>query len=139
MPYFGAFFSCKNYRSMIYCFGMKKIPSYKNLTKQRNNLLAKLSSTSFILRGSLRKHGNICGNPICRCKHPKNPKPHGPYDYLSHRYDNKTQTIFLNKKKLVYATEGLKEYKKLMKIIYRLSEINFRILRYHYHNLPEKK
>jgi len=114
---------------------MKKIPSYNNLIKQRDSLLKKITSTSFVLRGSLRRHGNICGNPKCRCKHPKHPKLHGPYDYLSHRYDNKTQTIFLNEKKLDYATLGLKEYKKLIKNIYRLSEINFRILRYHYHKL----
>ncbi len=45
--------------------------------------------------------------------------------------------IFLNKKKLPYATKGVKEYNEAMDIIYRISEINFKILRYHYTELKD--
>ena len=118
---------------------IKKAQTYNVLLKERQKLIKKLADVSFVLRGTLRRHGNICGNPKCRCKHPTNPKLHGPYDYLSHRYKDKTQTIYLNKKKLMYSKEGIGNYKKMLKVIYRLSEINFRILRYHYDKLEEKK
>jgi len=107
--------------------------------KERNKLLKGLNSNAFILRASLRRHGNICGRPDCSCKHPTYPKLHGPYNYLSHRYRDKTQTVFLNKKKFIYAKEGIHSYRKLLNMIYRLSEVNFRILRYHYNKLKEKK
>lgn len=111
---------------------MKTKPSKNLLLKERSLLLFKLSKFSFVLRGSLRCHGNICGNPTCRCKDKENPKPHGPYNYLSHRYQDKTQTIFLNDSKLKLAKKGIQEYKKMLKTFYRLSEINFRLLRYYH-------
>jgi len=101
--------------------------------------MKKLTDDTFVLRGSLRRHGNKCGQPGCICKHPTNPKLHGPYDYLSHRHGKKTQSIFLNRKKLDYSKQGIKAYDKLLKKLYRLSEINFRILRYHYDKLEDKK
>lgn len=112
-----------------------KPAAYNSLIKERDNLIKELSAHVFILRGSLRRHGNICGRPNCKCKHPKYPSLHGPYNYLSHRYKDKTQTIFLNDKKFTLAKEAIANYKRLVAIIYRLSEINFRILRYHYDKL----
>lgn len=117
---------------------MNKKPSYNKLLKERERLLKKLADCPPVLRGSLRKHGNKCGNPGCRCKDPKNPVLHGPYHYLSHRYESKTQTIFLSKAKLEQARQWTANYKRLIKVLYRLSEINFRILRWHYDKLdPE--
>jgi hypothetical protein len=43
--------------------------------------------------------------------------------------------IFLNKKKLPRAAKGVKEYNELIDLIYRISEINFKILRYHHARL----
>ena len=114
-------------------------PSYAKLLKERERLLNKLASWPPVLRGSLRKHGNRCGNANCRCHDPKNPVLHGPYHYLSHRYRDKTQTIFLNKVKLTHAREWIANYKELIEFVYKLSEINFRLLRYHYDKLEMKK
>jgi hypothetical protein len=44
--------------------------------------------------------------------------------------------IFLNKTKLPCAVKGVKEYNELIGLIYRVSVINFEILRYHYARLP---
>ena len=114
---------------------MKEKPSYTQLLKERERLLRSLASWPPVLRGSIRKHGNRCGRPNCRCKDPKNPVLHGPYHYLSHRYGDKTQSVFLNEVKLHYAREWIANYKRLIKTVYRLSEINFRLLRYHYDKL----
>lgn len=98
-------------------------------------MLVKLGEFPPVLRASLRKHGNKCGNPKCRCHDPKDPKLHGPYHYLSHRYEDKTQTIFLNKTKLKHAMLWMADYKRMIKTVYRLSEVNFRLLRYHHDKL----
>jgi len=117
---------------------MNTKPSYIQLVTERDLLLKKLGSWPPVLRGTIRKHGNRCGNPKCRCKDPKNPVLHGPYHYLSHRYENKTQTVFLNEIKLRHARQWIANYKRLIQTIYRLSEINFRLLRYHYDQLDGK-
>ena len=114
---------------------MNDRPSYSRLVKERERLLVKLGEFPPVLRASLRKHGNKCGNPKCRCHDPKDPKLHGPYHYLSHRYEDKTQTIFLNKTKLKHAMLWMADYKRMIKTVYRLSEVNFRLLRYHHDKL----
>lgn len=113
--------------------------SYKVLLRERKGILRRLAAWPPVLRGSLRRHGSRCGNPDCRCHDKKAPKLHGPYQYLSHRYENSTQTILLTKSKLPHAVAWAANYKRLIKLIYRLSEVNFRLLRYHYDKLEPKK
>lgn len=107
----------------------------KQLQEERDRLTKSLGKLRRILRGSVMRHGNICGKAVCICKRKKNPIPHGPYSYLSHRSRKGVNTVFLNKKKLPIAEKGIREYDKAIDIIYRIAEINFRILRYHYDKL----
>lgn len=106
--------------------------SLNRLVKERKSLNAKLAGYKYILRGTIIKRGNICGKPGCRCKRGM---LHGPYYYLAHRSKRGANMIFLNKQKLPYATRGIGEYRRLIELIYRISEINFKILRYHYKKL----
>lgn len=114
---------------------MNRRPSYSRLLKERERILQKLAEWPPVLRGSLRRHRSRCGNPNCACHHPKHPKLHGPYHYLSHRYENRTQTILLTDSKRGHAIAWMANYKRLIKLVYRLSEVNFRLLRYHYDKL----
>lgn len=107
----------------------------KELFKERDQLAKSLGGLNHILRGSIVKHGNICGKTACICKRKNNPLLHGPYNYLSHRSRKGINTIFLNKKKLMLAEEGIRQYDEAIELIYRLAEINFCILRYHYNKL----
>lgn len=109
----------------------------KRLIKERDALVSKLGSYKHILRGTIIKRGNICGKAVCRCKRENNPILHGPYHYLSHRSPKSTNMIFLNKKKLFFAGRGVREYNEIIELIYRISEINFNILRYHYARLTD--
>jgi hypothetical protein len=118
---------------------MKKRPSYRALLREREEILKRLAQWPPVLRGSLRRHGNKCGNPSCACHDPEHPKLHGPYFYLSHRYGKKTQTVFLNETKLGYAKQWIKDYKRLIRLVYRLSEVNFRLLRYYYDKLEDEE
>ena len=117
---------------------MNAKPSFSRLLRERERILKKLAKWPPVLRGSLRRHRSRCGNPDCRCRDEKDPKLHGPYQYLSHRYENRTQTILLTKKKLPHAVAWMANYKGLIKLIYRLSEVNFRLLRYYYDKLESK-
>ena len=120
---------------------MKTIASIplRQLLKERDALVKSLSGLKHILRGSIVKQGNICGKPICICKHRKNPVLHGPYNYLSHRSTQGINTIFLTEKKLRYAKLGIGEYDKAIELIYEIAEINFKILRYHHGVLPDER
>ena len=109
--------------------------NYHDLLQARSMLLKKLGSWPPVLRGSLREHANRCGNLHCRCRRSKNPVLHGPYQYLSHRYGNKTQTLLLTQSKLPHAKAWVANYKGLIKTIYELCEVNFRLLRYHHDKL----
>lgn len=109
----------------------------RNLINERAKLVKKLASYKYLLRGTIVKRGNICGTPNCRCKRKNNPILHGPYDYLSHRSRSRINMIFLNKCKLSYAKRGIIEYAELIDTAYRISEINFKILRYHHAKLKE--
>lgn len=107
----------------------------KELTKERDQLVKSLAGLKRILRGSIMKHGNICGKRVCICKRKKNPVLHGPYSYLSHRSRSGINTVFLNKTKLPLAQRGIREYDEAIDLIYRIAEINYRLLRYHYDEL----
>lgn len=107
----------------------------KRLLKERDALAGKLNDYKHILRGTIVKRGNICGKAVCICKRKNKPVLHGPYNYLSHRSRKSINMIFLNKKKLPYAAKGVKEYNEVIDMLYRISEINFEILRYHYERL----
>ena len=109
---------------------------YDGLLRERRRLLAQLAAWPPVLRGSLREHFGRCGNPNCRCRAKKHPVLHGPYQYLSHRYQNRTQTILLTKTKLPYARAWVANYKRLIQTVYDLCEVNFRLLRYHHDKLP---
>lgn len=110
----------------------------RQLLKERDSLVKSLSGLKHILRGSIIKQGNICGKPVCICKRRKNPVLHGPYNYLSHRSRKTINTIFLTERKLFWAKKGVQEYEKAIEFIYRIAEINFRILRYHHAGLSDE-
>ncbi len=111
------------------------IPQLNQLIKKRDSLLGRLNNRKCILRGTIIERGNICGKPGCKCKREHNPILHGPYKYLSHRSTGQTNMIFLTRKKLPHAVKGIEGYQDLIKLIYQISEINFKILRFHHKKL----
>ncbi len=110
----------------------------ERLIKERDRLNGRLYDYKYMLRGTIVERGNICGKPGCRCKREENPVLHGPYKYLAHRSPSGANMIFLNKAKLPYASQGVQQYRELIRLIYRISQINFEILRYHYEKLPKR-
>src|SRR3989338_10105991 len=104
----------------------ESIPKLNQLTKKRDSLIGRLNNYKHILRGTIIQRGNICGKSGCKCKRENNPILHGPYKYLSHRSTGITNMIFLTRKKLFYAVKGIEQYQTLIKLLYQISEINFK-------------
>lgn len=110
----------------------------KKLIKERDALADKLGDLKHILRGTIVRQGNICGKAVCICKRKTNPVLHGPYNYLSHRSRKMINMVFLTERKLALAKKGVREYNEAIELIYRLAEINFRMLRYYYDRVIEE-
>jgi hypothetical protein len=71
-----------------------------------------LSRLGPVLPGSLSTQWNVCGNPGCRCKDPKNPRKHGPYYQLSFTVDGKSSSLFVKKPDLKALRECIKRHKR---------------------------
>lgn len=119
-------------------YNISDMEKIERLIRERERLSGRLCDYKYILRATIIKRGNICGKAGCRCKREENPILHGPYKYLAHRSPSGANMIFLNKTKQPYAEQGVKQYRELIELIYRISRINFEILRYHYEKLPKR-
>lgn len=98
----------------------------EQLEKERQELIKGLPRWKDILRGSVLTYFLPCGKQGCRCKSDKD-NLHGPYYYLSVSEGGKTRMYLLGRKRkeAVYAVA---RYNDMMKKIYRICEINLRLL-----------
>lgn len=64
------------------------------------------------LPGSISQQFNVCGNPSCRCKDPKNPKRHGPYYQLSFTVNGRSSTRFIKPAELPEARRRIRRFKR---------------------------
>jgi hypothetical protein len=96
------------------------------LVKEREELIKGLPMWKDILRGSVLTYFLPCGKKGCRCKREKD-RLHGPYYYISVSKKGKTRMYLLGRKRkeAVYAVA---RYNDMMKKIYRICEINLRLL-----------
>lgn len=61
--------------------------------------------------GSLSKQFNVCGVKNCKCKDPKNPQKHGPYNQLSYVRRGKSTTRFIRNHQLAHVKAQVAQYK----------------------------
>lgn len=117
----------------------KRIMTYDRLLRERYRYVAEIQELleKSVIRASIRIQGNRCGTKGCRCKRKHNPILHGPYPYLSYRGRSKNHSILLTRKKDIYATNAIDNYKKLMDTVIKLSDADFTILRHYSHKLRE--
>jgi hypothetical protein len=77
---------------------------------------AELASLGPIHPGSLSQQYNVCGNPQCRCKDPKQPRKHGPYYQLSYAWRGKSTTRFVRPSQVAEVRATLVAYKRLREL-----------------------
>ena len=75
-----------------------------------------LSQLGDMRPGSLSEQYNVCGNPNCRCKDPKNPQKHGPYYQLSYTHQGKSTTEFVKKPDHAEVKRQIANYQKFKKL-----------------------
>jgi len=67
--------------------------------------------------GSLSEQFNVCGNPSCRCKDPKDPQRHGPYYQLSYTWRGKSSTRFVRQEGVTKMREKIANYKHMQELV----------------------
>ncbi len=93
---------------------MKTTRYYENKIKIVKKKLLKIGDMH---PGSLTKQFNVCGNPGCKCKDPKNPKKHGPYYQLSFVSKGKSTSRFIAPEIVPEIKKQLANYKKFKKLV----------------------
>lgn len=96
------------------------------LTKQQKKIIKQMPDLKKILRTTVSKYYLTCGYKKCRCH--SGEKKHGPFVYLSFTDKGKTKMYFTPKDIEKYVKEGVKNYNRLWKDIYKLCKINREIL-----------
>jgi hypothetical protein len=105
---------------------MAKWGNREELEKERQELIKGLPRWKDILRGSVLTYFLPCGKKGCRCKSDKD-SLHGPYYYISVSEGGKTRMYLLGRKRKE-AAYAVARYNDMMKRIYRICEINLRLL-----------
>ena len=67
--------------------------------------------------GSLSEQFNVCGNPGCRCKDPKDPQRHGPYYQLSYTWRGKSSTRFVRQEGAAKMQQKVADHKRFRELI----------------------
>lgn len=79
--------------------------------------------------GSLSAQYNVCGNPRCRCKDPKQPKKHGPYSQVSYTHKGKSTTEFVKKEMVAEVTQQIENYRAFKVLTEEWVDLSVRIAR----------
>ena len=98
----------------------------EDLIKERGELIKGIPGWADILRGSVLTYFLPCGKQGCRCKKDKD-SLHGPYYYISVSQKGKTKMYLLGRKRKE-ALYAVARYNEMMKSLYRICEINLRLL-----------
>jgi hypothetical protein len=104
----------------------KQIAKLKGRIKRIKKSLAQIGE---MRPGSLSRQYNVCGNPTCRCKHPKNPQRHGPYCQISYTHNGKSKSEFVKKEMVGEVKKQLKNYHTFRRLTREWVELSLEIVR----------
>jgi len=76
--------------------------------------------------GSVSRQYQVCGNPACRCMHPKRPQRHGPYYKLAYVHRGKPVCRFVRADCVQAVKERLTAYKRFRSLIDKWIELSIR-------------
>jgi len=112
---------------MLYSIAvMNTNTSLKRLEGEIEAIKQKLLALGPMHPGSVSRQYQVCGNPACRCMHPKKPQKHGPYHKLAYVHRGKPVCRFVR----AACVEGMKErlavYKKFRSLTDKWIELSIR-------------
>jgi hypothetical protein len=76
--------------------------------------------------GSASRQYQVCGNPACRCMHPKHPQRHGPYYKLAYVHHGKPVCRFVRADCVAAVKDRLSAYKRFRALIDKWIELSIR-------------
>ena len=74
--------------------------------------------------GSVSRQYQVCGNPACKCMHPKKPQKHGPYHKLSYVYRGKPVCRFIRAACVDAMNERMAIYKEFRSLMDQWIELS---------------
>lgn len=89
----------------------------KQIQHQIDAIKKQLADMGPMHPGSLSEQFNVCGNPTCRCKDPKDPQRHGPYYQLSYTWRGKSSTRFVRQEGVAKMRDKIANYKRMQELI----------------------
>lgn len=102
--------------------------SLQQLEQRHRVLLAELAAIGLVLRGSIARRLNRCGNPTCRCKADP-PMLHGPYYKWTRKVAGKTVNATLSPEQAARCKEWTRNMQKLDRVVTQLQDIGLRAAR----------
>jgi len=98
----------------------------RSLLRERQKLLSDLSRLSLIIHGSYFERYSTCSRPGCACHEGKR---HGPRAYVAGRASGKPRQHYVRKDQVSAVREGIEQYRLMLEIADRISEINLELAR----------
>lgn len=98
---------------MLYIIAvMNTNKSLDRLAREIDRIKQQLLALGPMHPGSVSHQYQVCGNPACRCMHPKRPRRHGPYCKLAYVHRGKPVCRFVRADCVQALKERLAFYKK---------------------------
>lgn len=102
---------------------MNIVKEIDRLKRERSNVFEKMSDHSDCIRGTVTEIYKMCNNKNCEC-HSTDRKKHGLAYYLSSSHRGKTRMIYLPSRMIKEVKKQTEDYKGMLNLIERISEIN---------------
>lgn len=99
----------------------------EKLKAEIEDIRQKLTEIGPMHPGSISKQHQVCGNPGCKCMHPKHPQRHGPYPKLSFTHRGRRICRFVRAESVDQLQPRLKAYKKFRKLTDRWIALSIEI------------
>ena len=90
------------------------------------NIQDKLRALGAMHPGSVSLQYQVCGNPACRCMHPKKPQKHGPYYKLAYVHRGKPVCRFVRADCVEEVKKRLRAYKTFRTLMDRWIALSIR-------------
>jgi hypothetical protein len=87
------------------------------IDRRIEEIKTELTALGRIHPGSLSRQYNVCGSPGCRCKDPKHPRKHGPYNQLSWTWRGKSRTAFVKEEELAEMEQQVRNYRRFRELV----------------------
>ena len=109
---------------------LRKMNAMERLRKRRSALMAELSGSEGMVRGSIVETRKKCGRPDCECARGRL----HPHRYLSTGGKGRNRIVYVSDAEKAAFSRGVAAYDRAWKLICRISEINIRLIKEGWYN-----